>query len=286
MKTILVPTDFSKNAENALYYAIELAKREHSRIILLHAYMVSYPVSEVSYHLIVEQKTQALEESQQQLKAESLKIVHAGGIIFECVSDENPPVEAVLKMIREREIDLVIMGTKGQSNLANVIFGSNAAAIIEKAPCPVIAVPEEATFKDIKNITYATAYNHSDLYPLKRVVEMAKLFNAQVNVLHVIETSKLESQKEEKEKMKAFMKEANEAVNYSNMSFQLLEGEDVDDTLEAYLDKESTSMLVLSTHHRGFFKKLFGHSVTKHMAYHSNVPLMAFHVIDSPIKVF
>lgn len=286
MKTILIPTDFSKNAENALYYAIELAKKQHSKIILLHAYLVSYPVSEVSYHLIAEQKKQALEDSELQLKAESMKIVHAGGITYECVSDENPPVEAVLKLIRDREIDMVIMGTKGQSNLTNVIFGSNAAAIIEKASCPVIAVPEEAKFKDIKKITYATAYSHSDLYPLKTVVEMAKLLNAQVNVLHIIESPKLESRKEEKEKMKAFMSEAGEKIDYNNLSFQLLEGEDVDDALENYLNKDSADLLVLSTHHRGFFKRLFGHSVTKYMAYHSRVPVMAFHMIESPIIIF
>lgn len=286
MKTILVPTDFSKNAENALYYAIDLAKKENSKIILLHAYQINYPVSYTSVDLIVEERKDALEHSEHQLKAEAMKITHAGEIVYEYMSDENSPVDAILKVIKEREIDLVIMGTKGQSNLANAIFGSNTAAVIEKAPCAVIAVPEDSSFKAIKKITYATAYNHSDLYALKKVVEMAKLFGAQVNVLHVIEKSKLESKKDEKQKMTSFMDDVSNMVDYNNMSYQILEGESIEDTLEEYLDEESTSMLVLSTHHRGFFKRLFGTSITKHMAYHSTVPLMAFHTIESPIKVF
>ncbi|MGZ5211967.1 MAG: universal stress protein [Kaistella sp.] len=286
MKTILVPTDFSKNAENALYYAINLAKKEKSKIILLHTYLIDYPVSYTSVDLIEKQKKDALEHSDQLLEKESMKIVYAGEIAYEWISDENSTIDAILKIIKEREIDLVIMGTKGESNLANVIFGSNAAAVIEKAPCAVIAVPEEASFKTIKKITYATAYNHSDLYPLKKVVEMAKLYNAEVNVLHIIETSNLESLKEEKEKMKSFENDSNNAINYHNISYQMLQGDTVEDALEEYLNKESTGMLVLSTHHRGFLKRLFSKSITKHMAYHSTVPMMAFHTIESPIIIF
>jgi nucleotide-binding universal stress UspA family protein len=286
MKTILVPTDFSANSENALYYAIELAKKDKAKIILLHTYLINYPVSYTSVDLVMAQKKEALEYSEHHLKAESMKIIHAGDVPYECISDENSPVDGILNVIKEREIDLVIMGTKGRSNFANAIFGSNTAEIIEKAHCAVIAVPEEASFSAIKKITYATTYNHNDLYPLKKVVDMAKLFGAQVDVLHVIERSKLESQKEEREKMKLFMDEAQRKINYNNMTYQLLEGETVEDALEEYLDKDSTSMLVLSTYHRGFFGRLFGKSITKHMAYHANVPLMAFHAIDSPIKVF
>jgi nucleotide-binding universal stress UspA family protein len=286
MKTILVPTDFSKNAENALFYAIELAKKEKSKIILLHTYLINYPVSYTSVDLIMEEKKEALEYSEHQLKAESMKITHAGEIAYEYISEESTPIDAILKVAKERKVDLIIMGTKGESNLANAIFGSNTAAVIEKAPCAVIAVPLEASFKAIKKITYATAYNHSDLFALIKVVEMAKLFGAQVNVLHIIETSKLESEREEKQKMKSFMNDANNSADYNNMSYQLLEGESVEEALEKYLDEDSTGMLVLSTHHRGFFRRLFGTSITKYMAYHSTVPLMAFHTVESPIKVF
>jgi nucleotide-binding universal stress UspA family protein len=86
--------------------------------------------------------------------------------------------------------------------------------------------------------------------------------------------------------MEVFMNEANRTINYNNMSYQLIEGEQTEDALDKYLDDESTGMLILSTHHRFFFKRLFDKSITKHMAYHSTVPLMAFHVMKSPILVF
>ena len=83
------------------------------------------------------------------------------------------------------------------------------------------------------------------------------------------------------------MDEVNHKVDYNNMSFQLLEGTSIEEALENYINNDSSSMLVMSTHHRGFFSRLFGKSITKQMAYHTTIPLMAFHhTAESAIKVF
>lgn len=284
MKTILVPTDFSENAENALYYAIDIANRINAKIILLNAYQSNNSNPYIPLDYVVEENKQVAINSDKQLKEESLKIKQVGGVDYECISIEDSPVEAMINIIKEKNIDLVVMGTKGESNFLNTVFGSNTANIIEKASCPVIAVPEEAIFNEIKKITYATSYNQSDIYVLEKIVDIAKLFNAQVNVLHISDTTN--TQDEEKKAMKKFMDEVNQNILYNNMSFQLLEGEDVEDALEKYLDDNSTSMLVMSTHHRSFFDKIFGKSITKHMAYHTNVPLMAFHhTTESAVKL-
>jgi nucleotide-binding universal stress UspA family protein len=278
MKTILVPTDFSKNAENALYYAIAIAERNKSKILLLHTYLIDYPVSYTSYELIVEEKKKALDYSEHRLNAEAMKIRHAGNIAFEILSEEDSALDGILKLTKQRQVDLVIMGTKGESNLSNAILGSTTAGVIQKINCPVLAVPMGVSFEAIKKITYAVAYNPDDFDVLEKVVGLAKLFNAQVNVLHIIETTEAGPQTKENEKMKAFMDEANRRIDYNNMSYQLLEGETIEDSLERYVSENSTNILVMSTHHRGFFKRLFGRSVTKYMAYHSEAPLMAFHL--------
>lgn len=278
MKTILVPTDFSKNAENALNYAIAIAERNKSKILLLHTYLIDYPVSYTSYELIVEEKKKALDYSEHRLNAEAMKIRRAGNIAFETLSEEDSTLDAILKVTKQRKIDLVVMGTKGESNLSNAILGSNTAEVIQKVDCPVLAVPMGASYEALKKITYAVAYDPGDFNVLEEVVDLAKLFNAQVNVLHIIEMPEAGTPTKEKEKMKMFMDEANQRINYNNMSYQLLDGETIEDRLEQYVNENSTNILVMSTHHRGFFKRLFGRSVTKHMAYHSETPLMAFHL--------
>jgi nucleotide-binding universal stress UspA family protein len=285
MKNILVPTDFSENAENALYYAIDLAKKENAKIILLHAYQINYKNPEVPLDFVLEEEKQVIKESNNQLKTESLKIAQVGNVMYEYMSIEDSPIDGILNTIKQKEIDLVVMGTKGMSNIFDAILGSNTAKIIEKASCPVIAVPEEALFSGIKEITYATAYNQSDFYALQKVIEMAKLFDAHVNVLHI--SDKVNLLDEEKTKFKKFMDDINNKIKYNNISFEILEGENIEDTLEEYLQGHTTNLLIMSTHHRGFFDKIFGNSITKYMAYHSSVPLMAFHHTDkSSVMVY
>lgn len=275
MKTILVPTDFSENAENALYYAIDIARKLNAKIILLNVYQIDYTSSYVPVDFIIEEKKSAKKESETQLKAVALKIKHAGKINQEVMSKEGFEVDVILDTIKEKNVDLVVMGTKGGSDFVGTIFGSNTAKVIEKAKCPVIAVPEDASFKGIEKITYATAYNHSDINALEKVIEIFKPFEAKINILHVSDNS--ESVEIENEIMKKFKEEVHKKITYDKISFDLLRGDDIETSLEEYIDEGKTDMLAMSTHHRSFFDKLFGSSVTKHMAYHTAIPLMAFH---------
>lgn len=285
MKTILVPTDFSENADNALYYAIDIAKNINAKIILLNAFYVAYSSSHVPVDFIVAEKKDAKKESETQLKASVLKIKHAGKIGHDVICTEGFAVDEILKAIENERVDLVVMGTKGANDFVDSILGSNTAKVIEKAKCPVIAVPEDASFKAIEKITYATDFNNCDMDALKSIVEIFRSFNVKINVLHVL--GSLESRIVENVLMKEFKEEVHAKISYDKLSFQLLRGDDIESSLEKYVDEGNADLLVMSTHHRIFFNKLFGNSVTKHMAYHSSIPLMAFHYQSkSSEKVF
>jgi nucleotide-binding universal stress UspA family protein len=275
MKTILVPTDFSANATHALNYAIEFVKHQNAKLILLHAYHIDFANSYVPVNLIEQDVQKAEKESNKKLNAIAAKIHHTHKIPCEYISRQDMAVDAITELAKEKNIDLIIMGTKGASGLPGILFGSNTARVIEKAPCPVIAVPEGATFKTIKRITYASDYNHSDIEAIEKVVAIAKSYKAQLNVLHITEERQLTE--EEKENMQKFMENVQAKVAYNNLSFQIFHSENIEQKLEEYLEEESTDLLVMSTHQRNLLDKIFGKSVTKNLAFHTTVPLMAFH---------
>ena len=281
MKRILVPTDFSANAENALYYAIEMAKKEKAIIILFHAYQLNDDGTDSLENLRKRNNEQA------KIKLQSLTTIieHAGGIKYECDIKEGNVVDSVLKAVTQTNSDLIIMGTKGESNLADIIFGSNTANIINKAKCPVITIPECSSFKTIKKITYATDYRSSDVLALKKVLEIASSYKAQLNILHIAEEN--ESPENEKKLMERFMKEVNATISYNNLSFQMMAASDIEDKLREYLESGSTDLLVMSTHERGLLNILFGRSLTREMTYNNNTPVMAFHYNnESAVKLF
>jgi nucleotide-binding universal stress UspA family protein len=271
MKTILVPTDFSKNAESALYYAIELAQKERAALVLLHAFTISYtnifsPESELA---------EAKKKSDLELKKLGIKIEHARNIEYEFLSIEGSAVKVILETIKNKKIDLIVMGTKGASNFLNAIFGGNTSKVMAKAECPVIAIPEEASLKPVKKITYATDYKNGDLYALKKVLEIAKPFSAQINILHI--STESESPLTEKKLMEKFMNEVNEQIAYFNLSFQMLHGNNIEEELRKYIEAQSADLLVMSSQHRAFFENIFKKSLDKKLAGKTDVPLMVFH---------
>lgn len=285
MMNILVPTDFSKNAETALYYAIELAKKEKAQIILLHVYDIPYTVAEVSYKILQQELSSLKKEAQNKLKALSLKIEKSGNIPYQIINVRDYVIDAILNTVPKQKIDIIVMGTHGATGLSKVIFGSVAAKVIEKAECPVIAVPDEAAFTEIHRITYATDYRKSDLGNLRKTIDLAKKYNAQVNVLHISDDS--QSVADARKGMKIFMEKVNSRIPYNNMSFQVISGKNTKKILQEYLDAGSTNMLVMSAHRRNFFDKIFGSSLTKKIAFETKIPLLALHNKDTtPIKVF
>lgn len=275
MKNILVPTDFSKNAEVAMNYAMVLARQQNAKITLLNAFSLSYANAEVPFEVINEEIKETKKDSETQLAKLADKIKQAGDIRCESISVEDSPVEAILNAIKEKQIDFVIMGTKGATNLASAIFGSNAAKVIEKASCPVIAVPEEAGFTPIKKITFATAFHDNDIPALKELVKIAEPLRMQINILHVSDI--LQSREGEKKRMEDFKELVNREISYNNLSFQMLQEDSASQGLENYLKDESTGMIAMSTHRHSLFDRIFNSSLTKHMAYHSSIPLLVFH---------
>jgi nucleotide-binding universal stress UspA family protein len=285
MKTILVPTDFSAGSENALYYAIELAKKTHSKIILLHASHLNAPEYLIPLDMLQIEHEKALKDSELKLKQELLKIAHTGNVECECIDTEDEVINGIVNTIEDKKVDMVIMGTKGASGLLNELFGSNTSKVIQMTNVPVIAVPEKHTSREIKKITYATAFYSTDIKAIKRIVELAKLYRAQVNILHVISDDK--NYATEKDLMRNFMDEVNRKINYYNLSFQLLGGKTISDSIESYLMSNDTNIMVMSTQHRNFFERLFEKSKTRKIALHTNVPLMAIHHSPSKsIKLF
>ncbi|HEY4797635.1 MAG TPA: universal stress protein [Bacteroidia bacterium] len=275
MKTILVPTDFSHNAECALTYAVALAKKEKAKLILLHAYHLHYSLPTTSdeyYTQAISAKENIANEYQRQLCHE-IKREH--NVDCEYKSKYGLAVDVILETAGKIRADLIIMGTKGASGLQQLFLGSNTAKVIEEAKCPVIAVPAEAKFKGIKKITFATDYFESDISSLKKMVEIATLFHSRITIIHVSDDEfTLES---EKDLMQTFKAKIHKQIDYENIHFEIVHGNDLERSLAKHIEQENPDLLAMSTHHRSFLDKLFEGSITKRMAFHTRVPLLVFH---------
>lgn len=273
MKTILVPTDFSKNAENALKYAVTIAQKENAKIILLNAFDILITSPGLVSPEIIMEEIQILEgNSKTQLQSLFKKNIETKKVKCELICKHGFITEVIIDTAERINPDLIIMGTKGASGLKSVIMGSNTARIIEKINYPIIAVPEKAKFNGLKQITYASDYNNSDILVIKKLIEIAKIFNSKLNLVHVTENE----DQEEKSFFSKFSNNITNKIKYNNLSFHLIQGANLEKKLNDYLKKSETDLLAMSTQPHNLFDRVFGINIIKKMAYHTDVPLIVY----------
>ncbi len=276
MKTILVPTDFSKNAENALTYAIQLAKKEEFKILLFHAFHYNYSVIDTAPEIVLEQSIFIQEGIEKRLKTLAQKTANKNHITCEYLNEQGLLADKIEEIVKNKKIDLIVMGTQGATGLKEIFMGSNTARVIANVACPVIAVPAKSTFKKIKKIIYATDYQIHDIDALQELILLATNFEARIEVLHIANGKFTHI--EEIKRMEKFKEKVEKKIQSDYISFNFLFGLEINDIIKEYLEETSINMIAVSTKHRGLFERIFGSSsITKKIVNHTKIPLIAFH---------
>jgi nucleotide-binding universal stress UspA family protein len=274
MKTILVPTDFSGCANNALSYAKGLATKLNSKIILHHSCHLPAFTMQVPFEKFSEEEL--LAEARNSIK----DYIDNGKLKGSAIDAEfnvslGLAVDNIVALAEEKKADLIIMGTKGTSGIEEVLLGSNAATVMEKAPCMVLTVPEDSKYGTIRKIAFATDYHENDILAISIVAVIASKFNAELVIVHDSPISMTDAL--ERDVFKKFEKELSEKIAYENISFKFLTGFNVATDLNAFLEDDKVDILAMCSKKRSFFSKLFNPSLTKKMIYHTHVPVLAFH---------
>lgn len=275
MKTILVPTDFSSHAANAVDYAATLAASLNAKLILFHSYHVPVAISEYSVIMISEPALD--EETIQQLKQLEKRVQQiAAQVPVETITREDLLLDGIQAIIREKEVDLLVMGTRGAKGLEEVLIGSQTAYVLDKVDCPVIVVPSCATRRNIKSILYATDFQFNDFTFINQLVEIARPYQAQIIITHISTIAE-----KDEELMDWFREIAEPNINYPFLSFKSFNGENIEAELNQAIKYMEVDMVCMATTRKSFFEKIFKGSLTQKMAYHCQVPLLAFHLGES-----
>lgn len=266
---ILVPIDFSKTSLVATHYAAEIARVYNAEIILLHAVYISTPPrASVAMKLKDIENTMA-----ENAKEDILPIVNdllkkfPGLIVSHEIIRKKPLDEVIATYSNFNKIDLIVMGTKGASGLSKILIGSNTNTIINKCTIPLIAVPEFAEFNGLKKIIYASDLSNID-NELKPIVALAKLFNSEILLLHVLRDSPINTID-----VKQLKSNIITTHQFDNISIHISINEDIIDAIDDFITESNPDMLVLFTHKLTLFEKIFGRNITQEMSFHSKIPM-------------
>jgi nucleotide-binding universal stress UspA family protein len=275
MKKLLVPTDFSATADKAFDYAVALASKMDADIIVLHCISIPAPAltedPEDVDQLSAEMETGALR------KLADYKLLGLAQFVqVQTLVKSGPLVDMVIAAAEDHNADLVVMGTLGTTGLKTMIFGTHTAAVIAKSKVPVIAVPADYKWSEPKCILLAIENEYEDAAVFSPLIEFAKALGAEMKTLtfsneksdaaHVLEHAwTADSMKKKLERSLAGT--TVESVHVSGMDFH--------QTLQQYIKEHKINLLVMITHRRSFLQNLFHFSMTRQMAYHTEIPLLS-----------
>ena len=270
---ILVPTDFSKNANHAIDYAAVVAKATGAELLLLYVYSPPVTRNNLAYPLITEEMGRAKKEANEQLLNKCNEISEAYRISCHSLVMTGNLVDEIIGKAVDVKIDMIIMGTQGASGIDQVLFGSNTAAVIERASCPVLAVPAQTKPFIPRKIVFATDYQDNDMQTMKAVTNLTTSFKAELLIVHVSK----EPLKSERDLIEQFSKAVAKETGFKEPFYYVMPHDDIQKGIDLFVDSVGADLIALSMRKRNIFEKLFDKSLTKKMAYHTRLPLLVFH---------
>ena len=191
LKNILFATDFSPAADAAAPFAIQIARSYGAKVYGVHVNALNdyAAVAPEAWTVMVEASEKEAKEQIQRLNEQLNSVEH------EVVIGQGNITETIANMIKEKEIDLVVVGTRGRTKLGKALLGSVAEQILRQAPCPVLTVGPHVTMElprvpEVREILYATDLAAEFPAAAPYAISLAQENQAHLVLLHVIENRK------------------------------------------------------------------------------------------------
>ncbi|MGO3183565.1 MAG: universal stress protein [Aequorivita sp.] len=279
MKNILIPTDFSDNAHNAIRYALDYFADVPVRFYILHVSDKEAPHSVEEQEDFFESGSDmpTLNNSSSLLK-EEIKICYSlaknKSHKFFPLLEESNLVEAIRKQVAQYEIDYILMGTKGASKNSTREMGSNTCEVITKVKCPILVIPGNARFKGVKNVAFVTDYNC--IYRNKVIStlsETLELYNTPLRILHVKSQSAgglTTAQTDNKGFLHYFFRE-------KKHSFHFVENKNLEIGIQDFVETWDISLISIVAKNLNFIERLLLRPAVKAVSYHTYVPFLVIH---------
>lgn len=276
MKKILVTTDFSKNSEAAIHYALNLANVFNAEIEIFNSF-VSVPaigidggpgvLNETMLDAGIDHNNKDLVKLVNELPEELVKNINISSSV-----GSGDPVLAICKYVEDHGHDLIIMGTQGESRIEEILFGSTSVDVMKQANCPVLAIPPIAAYHGIAKIVYATDLEEKDIKVISRLCDFAAMFDAEVVVFHAFGEDNMTLQDE----ADTFNKMLHEKIQYPKLKKESITYGDSYDAILDVIKKDLANLIVMRERKRGIFSRLFHPDMVKRINYHTTIPLLTY----------
>lgn len=273
MKRILVPTDFSIQAENALKVAAQLARKNDSEIYLEHSLNMPSHLNDVG-------QTGSLPESLYFIKlAENefeklLQRPYLSDLVINHAIGHGEIYDDIQQTVKEQDIDLVVMGSHGLSGFKEMFIGSNTEKVVRTSKIPVLVIKNEHSHFEISDFVFATDFSEECRNPFNVAQKFAKDVGAKMHLLYVNTPSGFKTTSEANKMMQRFVK----GIGLENYTLNIYNDSSVEKGILGFAREHNAQLVGMSTHGRKGIAHFFNGSISEDLVNHANMPVITFKI--------
>lgn len=260
MKTIIVPVDFSDTSLNAARFAAQMFSGHTDVSIMLYSMF---------------EEEEETENTGIYLESLRKELCAKGNSNIDCIKELGKDfIENLSRLAHQKAANLIVMGITGRSTFSQVFMGSNTLKMVDKNICPVMIIPPEANFREIKNVAFTSDFkNVEGTTPALFIKSVLDLFKPNLHIINV-DSSHYVSLTEEfqagRAKMLSLFKQYNPEFYFIGMN-------DFHDAINQFVYDKNIDLIVTVPRYHSFLSHIFKSSHTKKLVYHSSVPILAAH---------
>ncbi|MFA0964659.1 universal stress protein [Roseivirga sp. BDSF3-8] len=268
MKKLLLPTDFSGCAQNALNYALLISKKLQTDIHLLHVYPPVYNFSSGSEEYEQKQEedaNQKFDELQQKIwQREEFRRI---SITRE--TRKGDVISEIIDIAEKTQADLIVMGTLGAGGIKSII-GSNTSEVVHSAPVPVLSIPANFRPDKVRRMIFATDLNTMDIGAITTLAPIISKLKLPLEVVHVYP----EHDEEEDMLYRGFVEKVKENIPTASITFHKINTDDVERGLARFTDDYGDAILTMTIYEKEFFHKLLSQDIAEEMVLGGTTPML------------
>lgn len=274
MKTIIVPTDFSPVAHNAMNYAMDMALAINADLLLLNVYTIPISYTEVPIVVVSIEELKKSSLSQLEELQARIKQITSGKINVSVKSIMGNTVDELEVICNEVKPFAVVMGAKGKSAVEKLLFGSTTLTAIRHLTWPVICIPPGKEYgKGIKKIGFACDYREvAETTPVQLIKDWVNEFKAELHILNVDMNNKKFKPETPEQTFKL-----HHLLDDINPQYQFISNPDIEDGINEFAENNNLDLLIAIPKKHQLLDAIFKPSSTKQLIFHSHIPVMCVH---------
>ncbi|MBF4506856.1 universal stress protein [Flavobacterium sp. JLP] len=274
MKRILVPTDFSEHAEDALKVAAQIAKKNDSEIIILHMLELPHQSNDAIMGGTSIPETMLFMKKANEMLDEVAAKPYLDGIPVTEVVKMDKPIHGISQVSKDYEIDLIVMGSHGSSGIEELLIGSNTEKVVRNSEIPVLIIKKEISNFNASSIVFASDFSEETKKPFEKLLNFTNFFGSKLHLVTICTPNSFKPTHVIENAMNEFVAE----FNVTNYSTHIYNDTNIEKGIINFTNSVNADIIGMCTHGRTGFAHFFNGSISEGLVNHAVKPVITFKI--------